>query len=87
MTKEEYVKKLNKNKQEIYNSIIEEVSEEIENANVYENCRFDDEEALLLSQLGNEIIKDLEKKYPFLTFELSNWNTVVNWELKKEKNK
>ena len=87
MTKEEYVNKLNEKKSKIYNSIIDAVVIEIESTNIYEHCWLNEEQTFLFNKLDAEIIKDLESRYPFLTFYYSNLGTLIEWGLKKEKNK
>lgn len=87
MTREEYLKKLIDNKNSIYNSVINDVNEKIENVDIHERCNLNEEQAFLITSnsSGNYIIRDLEEKYPFLTFSLTNWNTLISWKLKEEK--
>ena len=86
MTREEYVKKLNENNASLCDSLINDISKEVENINVYERCELSYEQSYFIStrQLESTIVKELEDKYPFLTFKLSNWNTLINWELKEK---
>ena len=86
MTREEYLEKLVNKKNRIYNSIFNDVSEEVESVNVNQCCKLSEEQTRLITNNHSEnyIIRDLKEKYPFLTFSLSNWNTLIRWELKEE---
>ena len=87
MTRAEYVIKKACEDVKVYKSIIKGVKRRIKKASIYERYELTNEQNFFIIKNKNfdsVIKKDLEKKYPFLIFEISTFYSLIRWHLKEK---